>query len=138
MINLKIIRGEDNRYEYIKNSYNIKFKCLVDDDEDNEDISDWLYNPELIEHVPLFEIQYTYVKYPDEKDLDQRVPEEINDALDVYLGDTLIFANERIVIEEPEFDTMCPRMADFYKYIRKLAAAIENNFNNLTAIELLS
>ena len=70
MTNIKVIRGEDNKYEYIKNSYNIKFNFdgVMERPSDCEDISEWVYNPCLVDQVPIFEILYTYVKFPDEYD----------------------------------------------------------------------
>ena len=133
MRNIKIIRGEDNKYEYISNSYNIKFKCVVDDCEDNEDISDWCYNPCLIDRVPLFEIWYTCIMVSE----DTGTPEEVNECMDVYLGDTIIFGDERFEIKEPEFDMRCPKMSDFYKYVRHIMSIIEHNFNTVTAINQL-
>lgn len=133
MTNIKVIRGEDNKYEYISNSYNIKFKCVVDDCEDNEDISDWCYNPCLIDRVPLFEIWYTCIMVSE----DTGTPEEVNECMDVYLGDTIIFGDERFEIKEPEFDMRCPKMSDFYKYVRHIMSIIEHNFNTVTAINQL-
>lgn len=134
MTNIKVIRGEDNKYEYINNSYNIKFKCVVDDCEDNEDISDWCYNPCLIDRVPLFEIWYTYISYPVTIDSE---PEEVNASMDIFINDTLIFGDERFEIKEPEFDMRCPKMSDFYKYVRHIMSIIEHNFNTVTAINQL-
>ena len=133
MRNIKVIRGEDNKYEYIDNSYNIKFKCVVDDCEDNEDISDWCYNPCLIDRVPLFEIWYTCIMVSE----DTGTAEEVNECMDIFINDTLIFGDERFEIKEPEFDMRCPKMSDFYKYVRHIMSIIENNFNAITAISKL-
>lgn len=133
MTNIKVIRGEDNKYEYIDNSYNIKFKCVVDDCEDNEDISDWCYNPCLIDRVPLFEIWYTCIRVSE----DTGTAEEVNECMDVFINDTIIFGGERIEINEPEFDMRCPKMSDFYKYVRHIMSIIEHNFNTVTAINQL-
>lgn len=135
MINVKIIRGEDGRFEYIRDSYDIEFKCIVDQADDDKDISGWPYNSALAERVPLFEIWFTYVKYPEFADSE---PEEVSECHEVYLGDTLIFAGERVEITEPEFDIPFPHMSDFYKYVRKLTATIANNYNALTAINGLN
>ena len=133
MRNIKVIRGEDNKYEYIDNSYNIKFKCVVDDCEDNEDISDWCYNPCLIDRVPLFEIRYTCIMVSE----DTGTAEEVNECMDIFINDTLIFGDERFEIKEPEFDMRCPKMSDFYKYVRHIMSIIEHNFNTVTAINQL-
>lgn len=133
MRNIKVIRGEDNKYEYIDNSYNIKFKCVVDDCEDNEDISDWCYNPCLIDSVPLFEIWYTCIMVSE----DTGTAEEVNECMDIFINDTLIFGDERFEIKEPEFDMRCPKMSDFYKYVRHIMSIIEHNFNTVTAINQL-
>ena len=133
MMNIKVIRGADNKYEYINNSYNIDFKCVVDECEDNEDISDWVYNPCLVDCVPLFEIWYTYIKVSE----DTGTAEEVNECLDVYLGDTVVFGGERVEIKEPEFDIRCPKMTDFYKYVHHIMSIIEHNFNTVTAINQL-
>lgn len=133
MRNIKIIRGEDNKYEYIDNSYNIKFKCVVDDCEDNEDISDWCYNPCLIDRVPLFEFWYTCIMVSE----DTGTAEEVNECMDIFINDTLIFGDERFEIKEPEFDIRCPKMSDFYKYVRHIMSIIEHNFNTVTAINQL-
>lgn len=133
MRNIKVIRGEDNKYEYIDNSYNIKFKCVVDDCEDNEDISDWCYNPCLIDRVPLFEIWYTCIMVSE----DTGTAEEVNERMDIFINDTLIFGDERFEIKEPEFDMRCPKMSDFYKYVRHIMSIIEHNFNTVTAINQL-
>ena len=133
MRNIKVIRGEDNKYEYIDNSYNIKFKCVVDDCEDNEDISDWCYNPCLIDRVPLFEIWYTCIMVSE----DTRTAEEVNECLDIFINDTIIFGDERVEIKEPEFDMRCPKMSDFYKYVRHIMSIVEHNFNTVTAINQL-
>ena len=134
MTNIKVIRGEDNKYEYISNSYNIKFKCVVDYDDDSKDISDWCYNSCLIDRVPLFEIWYTYISYPVTTDSD---PEEVNASMDIFINDTLIFGDERYEIKEPEFDMRCPKMSDFYKYVHHIMSIIEHNFNTVTAINQL-
>lgn len=136
MTNIKVIRGIDNRYEYIKNSYNIKFNFdgVMERPSDSEDISEWVYNPCLVDQVPIFEILYTYVKLPD--DYDDSI-EEVNDVMDIYLGDTIIFGDERYEIKEPEFDMRCPKMSDFYKYVRHTMSIIENNYNVITAINQL-
>ena len=133
MRNIKVIRGEDNKYEYIDNSYNIKFKCVVDDCEDNEDISNWCYNPCLIDRVPLFEIWYTCIMVSE----DTRTAEEVNECMDIFINDTIIFGDERFEIKEPEFDMRCPKMSDFYKYVRHIMSIIEHNFNTVTAINQL-
>ncbi len=133
MRNIKVIRGEDNKYEYIDNSYNIKFKCVVDDCEDNEDISDWCYNPCLIDRVPLFEIWYTCIMVSE----DTGTTEEVNECMDIFINDTLIFGDERFEIKEPEFDMRCPKMSDFYKYVRHIMSIIEHNFNTVIAINQL-
>ena len=133
MRNLKVIRGEDNKYEYIDNSDNIKFKCVVDDCEDNEDILDWCYNPCLIDRVPLFEIWYTCIMVSE----DTGTAEEVNECMDIFINDTLIFGDERFEIKEPEFDMRCPKMSDFYKYVRHIMSIIEHNFNTVTAINQL-
>lgn len=133
MMNIKVIRGADNKYEYINNSYNINFKCIVDECEDNEDISDWVYNPCLVDCVPLFEIWYTCIRESE----DTGTAEEVNDCMDVYLGDTVIFGSERVEIKEPEFDIRCPKMTDFYKYVHHIMSIIEHNFNTVTAINQL-
>lgn len=133
MRNIKVIRGEDNKYEYIDNSYNIEFKCVVDDCEDNEDISDWCYNPCLIDRVPLFEIWYTCIMVSE----DTGTAEEVNECMDIFINDTLIFGDERFEIKEPEFDMCCPKMSDFYKYVRHIMSIIEHNFNTVTAINQL-
>lgn len=133
MRNIKVIRGEDNKYEYIDNSYNFKFKCVVDDCEDNEDISDWCYNPCLIDRVPLFEIWYTCIMVSE----DTGTAEEVNECMDIFINDTLIFGDERFEIKEPEFDMRCPKMSDFYKYVRHIMSIIEHNFNTVTAINQL-
>lgn len=133
MRNIKVIRGEDNKYEYIDNSYNIKFKCVVDDCEDNEDISDWCYNSCLIDRVPLFEIWYTCIMVSE----DTGTAEEVNECMDIFINDTLIFGDERFEIKEPEFDMRCPKMSDFYKYVRHIMSIIEHNFNTVTAINQL-
>ena len=135
MVNVKIIRGEDGRFEYIKDSYYIQFRCIVDVADDNKDISDWPYNSALAERIPLFEIWYTYVKYPDFVDVE---PEEINENIEVFLGDTVIFAGERVEVVEPEFDKACPHMSDFFMYVRKLTATIANNYSALSAINRLT
>ena len=133
MRNIKVIRGEDNKYEYIDNSYNIKFKCVVDDCEDNEDISDWCYNPCLIDRVPLFEIWYTCIMVSE----DTRTAEEVNECMDIFINDTIVFGDERVEIKEPEFDMRCPKMSDFYKYVRHIMSIVEHNFNTVTAINQL-
>lgn len=133
MRNIKVIRGEDNKYEYIDNSYNIKFKCVVDDCEDNKDISDWCYNPCLIDRVPLFEIWYTCIMVSE----DTGTAEEVNECMDIFINDTLIFGDERFEIKEPEFDMRCPKMSDFYKYVKHIMSIIEHNFNTVTAINQL-
>ena len=133
MRNIKVIRGEDNKYEYIDNSYNIKFKCVVDDCEDNEDISDWCYNSCLIDRGPLFEIWYTCIMVSE----DTHNAEEVNECLDIFINDTIIFGDERYEIKEPEFDMRCPKMSDFYKYVRHIMSIIEHNFNTVTAINQL-
>ena len=133
MRNIKVIRGEDNKYEYIDNSYNIKFKCVVDYDDDSKDISDWCYNSCLIDRLPLFEIWYTCIRESE----DTGTAEEVNDYMDVYLGDTVIFGDERFEIKEPEFDIRCPKMSDFYKYVHHIMSIIEHNFNMVTAINQL-
>lgn len=133
MVNIKVIRGADNKYEYIKNSYNINFKCVVDECEDNEDISDWVYNPCLVDCVPLFEIRYTCIRVAE----DTGTAEEVNDCMDVYLGDTVVFGDERVEIKEPDFDIRCPKMTDFYKYVHHIMSIIEHNFNTVTAINQL-
>lgn len=133
MRNIKVIRGEDNKYEYIDNSYNIEFKCVVDDCEDNEDISDWCYNPCLIDRVPLFEIWYTCIMVSE----DTGTAEEVNECMDIFINDTLIFGDERFEIKEPEFEMRCPKMSDFYKYVRHIMSIIEHNFNTVTAINQL-
>ncbi len=133
MRNIKVIRGEDNKYEYIDNSYNIKFKCVVDDCEDNEDISDWCYNSCLIDRVPLFEIWYTCIMVSE----DTGTAEEVNECMDIFINDTIIFGDERYEIKEPEFDMRCPKMSDFYKYVRHIMSIIEHNFNTVTAINQL-
>ena len=133
MRNIKVIRGEDNKYEYIDNSYNIEFKCVVDDCEDNEDISDWCYNPCLIDRVPLFEIWYTCIMVSK----DTGTAEEVNECMDIFINDTLIFGDERFEIKEPEFEMRCPKMSDFYKYVRHIMSIIEHNFNTVTAINQL-
>ena len=133
MRNIKVIRGEDNKYEYIDNSYNIKFKCVVDDCEDIGDISDWCYNPCLIDHVPLFEIWYTCIMVSE----DTGTAEEVNECMDIFINDTIIFGDERFEIKEPEFDMRCPKMSDFYKYVRHIMSIVEHNFNTVTAINQL-
>lgn len=133
MWNIKVIRGEDNKYEYIDNSYNIKFKCVVDDCEDIDDISDWCYNSCLIDHVPLFEIWYTCIMVSE----DTGTAEEVNECMDIFINDTIIFGDERYEIKEPEFDMRCPKMSDFYKYVRHIMSIVEHNFNTVTAINQL-
>lgn len=133
MRNIKVIRGEDNKYEYIDNSYNIKFKCVVDYDDDSKDISDWCYNSCLIDRVSLFEIWYTYISVSE----DTGTAEEVNECMDIYINDTIIFGDERFEIKEPEFDMRCPKMSDFYKYVHHIMSIIEHNFNTVTAINQL-
>jgi hypothetical protein len=68
---------------------------------------------------------------------DTGTAEEVNECMDIFINDTLIFGDERFEIKEPEFDMRCPKMSDFYKYVRHIMSIIEHNFNTVTAINQL-
>lgn len=132
---MTIIRGEDGKYIRIKDATNINISVLDDVDGDDFD-PDEIFYEEAVLGMPYIYIQYTITDVvTDMWGGMQQEPVEESDT--ICVGDTILFAGERMEFN-PKFDDITiPKWRDFTKYVRNFTEKLNNNFSVANALRSL-